>query len=371
MAKRRPSTRFVTSHYAAHHWPRRTGMPSAFTAFVRSLHGVETPDADLFHDVWHGLRDELAKEMKRRGLWHSPPRYLGVCGWERWDCEETAAGPVHAQVSALGELVADCYAFIFVERLQSLKRQSEEKPDIHGLVRVNIQHFLHERQRAHDPLGFRVFELLHAAVRDAASSGKLHVLAGNTEVRNDTVLGFVPTAAPRPAPPDLGPIVVRWNDELLPALTARNYQQAPVVERLLRLLQELPGQGVEVFRLRDLLEPLKSDARLRWAALLGEEDGEGSGAHPRPETCIESRQSVEHLHRSVSASIRGLETDPRTRSQLSALWSYLRRQLGGDEDDERHASYRKLAERLKIPRERFPRLFATLRQIVESFRRER
>jgi hypothetical protein len=374
MAKRRPSTHFVTSHYAAHHWPRRTGMPSAFTAFVRSLRGVETPDADLFHDVWHGLRDALASEMKKRGLWHSPPRYLGVCGWERWDCEEPTADPrapawgtAHAQVSALGELVADCYAFIFVERLPSLKRHLEDKPDIHGLVLLNIRHFLHERQRAHDPLGFRVFELLHTAVGDAVSCGALHVLAGDTRVRNDTVLGFVTTAEPQPAP-DLGPIAVRWNDELLPALTARNYQQAVVAERLRRRLLELSQQGVEAFRFKDLLEPLRSDARLRWAALLGEEGGQSSDARSRPSTSIEARQSFEHLDRCVSASILGTEADPRTRTQLSVLWSYLWRQQGGDEDGERPASYRQLAERLKIPRERFPRLFTTLRQLVARSR---
>src|SRR5262245_46587739 len=120
MPKMRPSTNFATPHYAAQHWPRRTSMPSVFTAFVRSLQGEETPDADLFHDAWHGLRATLANEMKRRGLWQIPPCYLGVCGWERWDSEEPKASP--RAPGALGELVADCYAFIFVDRLQSLKR---------------------------------------------------------------------------------------------------------------------------------------------------------------------------------------------------------------------------------------------------------
>lgn len=376
MPKMRPSTQFATPHHAAHQWPRRTRTPSMFTAFVRNLQGEETPDADLFHDAWHGLRAALATEMKRRGLWQSPPHYLGVFGWERWDTGETAVG-ARAQASALGELVADCYAFIFVDRLHSLKRHLAEKPDIDGLVLLNIRHFLHERQKAHDPLGFQIFELLQTAVAAAVSSGSLHVLGGDGKVRNDTLLGFARTAKPRFAPLDLGPIAVRWNDELLPELiAARHRPQAVAVERLRRQLLKLPHDGVESFRFRDLLEPLKSDARQRWAALFGEEDGAGArgpaGAAGLPESAVESRQSLEHLTRCVSASIRQLETDPRTRTYLSALWRYVRRQQDGEAGAERtgrsRLSFRQLARLLNIPRERFPVLLDTLRQIVARCR---
>src|SRR5215813_11825014 len=123
MAKRRPSTEFVTPHSAAERWPRRSSLPAVFTAFVLGLQGEQTPDADLFHDAWHGLRAALASELKKRGLWQSPPRYLGVCGWERWGSEATS----RAQSDALGELVTDCYEFVFVDRLQSLKRHLAEK----------------------------------------------------------------------------------------------------------------------------------------------------------------------------------------------------------------------------------------------------
>src|SRR5262245_49899943 len=192
MLKKRPSTQFVTAHSLAQRWPRRTSGPTVFTAFVGCLQGPRTPDADLFHDAWHGLRAALVSEMKKRGLWQSPPCYLGAYGWESWDAEAPQGSGSGRAQGALGELVADCYAFIFVDRLQSLKRQLEEKPDIDGLVLLNIRHFLHERQRVHDPLGFRVFELLQAAVEEAISSGSLHVLAGDKKIRNDTLLGFHP-----------------------------------------------------------------------------------------------------------------------------------------------------------------------------------
>ena len=355
MLKRRPSTQFVTPHSSAQRWPRRSSAPSVFTAFVSGLRGAATPDADLFHDTWHGLRAALAQEMKRRGLWESPPHYLGVCGWERWDSETPAgSGPARAQ-SALGELVADCYAFIFVDRLQSLKRHLEEKPEIDGLVLLNIRHFLHERQRMHDPLGFRIFEMLQAAVEEAVASGDLHVLAGDRKIRNDTLLGFRPAADPLPTPADWERIALRWNDELMPGLvTAQTRRLAAVVRRLRELLLELPGLGVEAFRFKDLLDPLKRDARGRWATLLAEEEEGGV-----------SGQSCEEVARSVSASIERLEADSRTRTQLRTLWHHLWRQQGEEAQEAgRPSSYRQLGQRLSIPRERLPALFDLLRQLV-------
>ena len=390
MLKKRPSTHFVTPHSCAQRWPRRTSLPSVFTAFVRGLQGERTPDADLFHDAWHGLRAALVSEMKKRGLWQSPPCYLGAYGWESWDSEAPqGSGATRAQ-GALGELVADCYAFIFVDRLQSLKRHLQDKSDIDGLVLLNIRHFLLERQRAHDPLGFRIFELLQAAVEDAISSGALYVLAGDKKIRNDTLLGFHPVAELQTPPADLEEIVLRWNDELMPALiTARTRQQPAVVGQLRERLLELPRRGIEAFRFKDLLDPFKRDARGRWAALLGEEEGSVAPSPDAvqvpmpvlPGSAVESRQSLEDLTRCVATSIDRMEADPRTRAQLTTLWQYLWRQHGKEgEEAVRPPSYRQLGQRLSIPRERLPALFALLRQLVprssagersaKTFRRE-
>jgi hypothetical protein len=372
MLKKRPSTQFVTPHSSAQRWPRRTGMPSVFTAFVDGLQGARTPDADLFHDAWHGLRAALVTEMKKRGLWQSPPCYLGAYGWESWDSEAPPGSGASRAQGALGELVADCYAFIFVDRLQSLKRHLQEKPDIDGLVLLNIRHFLHERQREHDPLGFRIFELLQEAIEDAVSSGALQILAGERKIRNETLLGFHPAAEPQPASPHLEQIVLRWNDELMPGLiTARTRQQTAVVRQLRERILELPRRGVEAFRFKDLLDPLKKDARGRWAAILGE--GEEAAMAPAaaqvpapviPESTVESRQSFEYLTRHVSTSIDRMEADPRTLTQLMTLWHYLGRQHGEGQEAERLPSYRQLGQRLNISRERLPVLFALLRQLV-------
>jgi len=348
-------------------------MPSVFTAFVRSQQGAETPDATLLHDAWNGLQAALGGELKRRGLWYNPPCYVGVYGYERWDAEETVGDPMshawcytRAPQSALAELVTDCWAYIFSDRMHSLKLQLKDKENIDGLVLRNVKNFLHERQREHDPVGFRVFERLKDALADAVARQTLYVLGGDPRIRNNTVLGFEPAAAEglRLLSLDFTPIVVRWNDELLPGLvTGRGRQEAAVLERLEQLLLELPRRGISCFRFKDLVDPMKNDARQRWAAFLAREDAAGmveSGA-------VESRQSFEHLTRCVSASIARLEVDPRTRGYLAALWDFLQHQ-NGDGTPEGSLSHRQLSQRLQIPRERIPMLFTALKQLVARCR---
>jgi len=378
----------TTLRFALHGWPRPGGMPSVFTAFVRSLRGEETPDADLFHDAWNRLQAVLAGEMRRRGLWQSPPCFLGVFGAERWSTGEAEGDPMArgsrptgGQVGPLGELVADCYAFVFVDRLRSLKRQLEEKPDIDGLVLLNVRHFLHERQKEFDPVGYQIFETLRTVVREAIAAGQLHVLAGDERVRNDTVLGFVAAAEQRPPAADLAGLVAPWNDTLLADLLgARGRRQEAVHERLRHRILELREHGVQAFRFKGLVDPLKNDARQRWGALLaGERRHAGaqiSGGAPA-ESTVAARESLEFLRRCVAAGIRRIEADARTRTYLSALWQFLSLQpaiaddphacpegLGAESGEEGPFSYRQLGQRLHIPRERLPMLFTTLRQLV-------
>jgi hypothetical protein len=383
-------------------WPKPNQKPSVFTAFVHSQQGSETPDPGLLHDAWSGLQATLCGELKRRGLWYSPPCYLGVYGYERWDAEETVGDPMsHAWCytrpgqSALAELVTDCWAFIFSDRMQSLKAQLRDKENIDGLVVRNVKNFLHERQRQHDPVGFRIFERLHGALADAVSRQALYVLGGDQRIRNNTVLGFTPEAELRLPALDLGPIVTRWNDELLPGIvTSRGHQEAVVLDRLAQLLLGLPRHGIHCFRVKDLVEPLKSDARQRWAAFLARDDSAGAvqGApnevqvlqRALPECAVETRQSFEHLIRCVSAAIDRVDADPRTRGYLAVLWAHLQRQYGDgdpgeagggepgrDDGGESPLSHRQLSQRLQIPRVRIPMLFATLKQVVTRCRLER
>ena len=154
---------------------------SVFTEHVRTLAGRASLNPHRLEELWSALRAALRSELKRRGLWETPPVYLGIYGWESWE----ASGE---KETALEELLAECYSYIFFLRLRSLEAQLKLKENIDGLIFLNIRHFLHERQKEHDPLGSQVFQVLQAAVRAAVAEGDLYVLQGDERIRNHTVL---------------------------------------------------------------------------------------------------------------------------------------------------------------------------------------
>jgi hypothetical protein len=341
-----------------------------FTDYLRALDREGEPEPRRLAAVRKALRAALTGELRRRGLWNAPPSYLGVYGFASWD-------------EGLEELLAECYAFVFVDRLRSLQAQLAVKPNVDGLVFLNVRHFLHERQREHDPLGAQVFQVLQAAVRAAVAAGELSVLAGDARIRNDTVLGLSPDADPATAPgADLRALAARWNDDLLPDLvTLRGRRQEEVVQRLRRHLADLWGADVTAFRFKDLIDPLKADARRRWAALLepaaeeaGIERGDDEATRMvrlvRPDTAFEERQFFRSLVACVLAAVERLDVPVRTRGYLTTLWQFLRVEAAGGPAEEApgRRSQRRLAELLGIPRERLPGLYETLGRLLEECR---
>jgi hypothetical protein len=365
-----------------------------FTDYVRSLAAGEPVNRRRLEEVWDALRFALRGELKKRGLWEAPPSYLGVYGSLSWE----AAGAASQKECALEELLSECYAYNFVDRLRSLQAQLKVKPNIDGLVFLNIRHFLHERQKEHDPLGSQVFEVLQSAVRLAVEEGDLRVIEGDAGVRNDTVLGFGGGARSSSLREKAPALVARWNDELLPDLvTLRGQRQETVVRRLRERLSDLRREGIEAFRFKDLVDPLKNDVRGRWAAILERSqcelapqvDEEGSReAVPlaRPDTGFEERQVFLKLVDCVLTSIRKLDTSEKTRSYLVTLWQFLRLQASEDLEEGMAAwnglisaeepesggggqpSLRRLAEQLRIPRDRLPELYHTLGKLLEECR---
>jgi hypothetical protein len=364
---------------------------SPFTWYVRALGRGEDAERELPR-VWQALRDALRSELKRRGLWDQPPSYFGLTGWKSW----SAVGERHAtfmREDALNELTAECYSFIFIDRLPSLAAQLRVKPDIEGLVFLDVRHFLHERQRSHDPLGFRIFEVARRAVRELLGAGEIHLLAGDPRILNETALGFSPRAILARGPaPNLQALADRWNDEILPSLGSHGKWQHEAVGKLRRRLPELRAEGIEAFLFRELVDPLKYDARLRWAGLLQQSafdipwaEGQDEAGAPRrialPDARAEESESFNHLVRGVAESLGRLNTDERTRSYLRRLWDYLSRwasepvdfadrsSRASDSQMKRarktdRPSQHEIARQLDIPRERLRGLFEILKSLV-------
>lgn len=362
-----------------------------FTDHVRLLVGGRPLDEGSLAPLWTALRSALRNELRRRGLWESPPAYLGIYGWDSWETSETRQG-------ALEELLFECYTYIFVSRLRSLEAQLKLKPNVDGLVFLNVRHFLHERQREHDPLGSQVFEVLRSAVRMAIAEGTLHVLAGDEGVRNDTVLSFSPEAqAPGASRERIAALVPSWNDELLPDLvTLRGQRQDEVVRRLRERLPDLRREGLATFSFKDLIDPLKADVRKRWGAILDQSQGEAAPQRGEeeersrrvrivsPDQRVEERQLFRWLVDCVLTGLKHLETGEKTRNYLLTLWQFVRLQASEGEGlaapgsrlgqllqeagDEERPSLRRLAEQLRIPRERLPGLYGTLGSLLETCR---
>jgi hypothetical protein len=358
-----------------------------FTEYVRSVARGAAPDDQQLEALWKALRAALRSELKKRGLWDSPPAYLGIYGWESWEPAGARRGTT--EESALEELLVECYSFIFIARLRSLEAHLKIKPNIDGLVFLNIRHFLHERQKAHDPLGSQVFEVLQSAVRTAVEEGDLEVIEGDPRIRNDTVLGFGPAAGPASSPrEEISTLVARWNDELLPDLvTLRGRKQEEVVRRLRERLADLRLLGAGAVRFKDLVDPMKADVRARWAAILDVSLGEvsreirdeGGGETVRlapPDNQYEEQQIFYKLIACVLSSVERLEVNDRTRTYLATLWQFVRIQASegveaspgaieatlaamGTAGEER-PSLRHLAEQLRIPRDRLPGLYQLL-----------
>jgi hypothetical protein len=342
---------------------------AVFTRFLQDLEPDRPLAGEGFEEVWQALRRLLMAELKRRNLWTLSPACLGIYGSSGWSDE------------AIDELVADAFVFIFAERLRSLKAHLRFKSDVEGMVLRSARNFLHEAQKRHDPVGFRVFTVLRAAVRAMVESGALHVAAGSPTVRRGTVLAFAAGDPPDAAGADrLAAVVHTWNEALLPDLiTARGWEVRPLMARVEEHLLRLPLLGFPVLRFQDLVDPLRRDVRARWRALWAGEQGETLPGEEgfaiplvTPARSLEERESFRDLLECLDRGIGGLGERARSKEYLRRLQIFLRNhatEATGTQPGEGLPSHRRIADLLGIPRERLPGLFATLQQLAEACRR--
>lgn len=337
-----------------------------FSELLGELPEGRSPRAEWVNDVLRALRPVLATELRRRNLWSASPRHLGV--------------PATSWTEGLAELSTDAYAFIFVERLSALRAQLRVRPNIDGVVLASLRNFLHERQRDNDRLGYQVFDVLRTALAARIAARELWVLSGDPEIRNDTLLAFDPAEGAEPAAPAaLSELARAWNDTLLPDLiAAHGAGRVAVLERLRRLIAELPERGVRAFVFRDLIGPLKADLRHRWAATLEHEGAsevdpeDGSRlsfpfAKPvDPRQPIEERDRFTKLANCVGRHVEGIPEADGLRRELEWVWGAVRAWVHDATAPERPPSVRGLAALFGLTRERVAELLAKLATFLRA-----
>lgn len=358
--------------------------PGPFTSFVRDCELGREPEPALASEMWTAFGRIVRHELGRRSLSQGSPQWLGIYGFRGWWEATGKGGPFE-------DLLAEAYRYVFVDRFAALKAQTLAKANIEGLVIASVRHFLHDRQRMHDRLGARLFEVLSLAVRRAVSRGELTVVAGSAKIGSSTVLavGGQASSSSLAKLEALTPIVRQWNDELLPRLvTASRGDKRRLIEELAERLAQLELSGITAFRFADLITPLKADVRQRWAALLAPAEEE-----PRDD---EDVRGFRHLRRSfepafeaqviaadqfaklIDCADRAIEANPasvRTRGYLRQFLLFLRafateegavpEEPGGGDDVDRLPSFRRLSDHLGIPRERLGELMGTLKTFLE------
>lgn len=345
-----------------------------FTQHVRDLVRGNVTRGEL-EAPWEKLRDALISEMRHRALLTVSPACLGIYGADSWTRE------------ALDELATDCYTSVFLRRLSSLAAQLKRKSNVEGLVFRNIRYYLHEIQRRHDPVGFRVYTALRAAVCVAVDGGALRIEQGDPAVRNDTVLAVAKSSPSKSWSAGMEPgclagdssalesVMRRWTEELLPDLvTARGAALDPIVDDLAERLSRLAEHGVSTLRFQEVSKLLKDQVRSRWKALWAHDhlahDAEGKFGDLAlvltPASSFEEREAFEKLVTCVSEALETMPASPRARSYLHRLWVFLWNHAA--ENDGALPSQRQISRLLEIPRARFAELYATLGRTVELCR---
>lgn len=343
--------------------PRETKV--SFTPYLKALEEeMESIDPSFFNGLLKSLRGALVYELRKRALWQAPPRYLGIMG-HSWD-----------EAESIDELLFDCYEFVFVRRLGALKKQLMVRTNVDGLVFRAIRNFLHEAQKRHDPLGYRVFQITQEAIQRLLDEERLHLLGDGSRIRCNTVLTFSPWPTSEADPEvDLSSEVECWNEWLLHDLVVAHHR-GPGIERLAEAVASLADRGVAAFRFRDLVEPLKSNVRSRWQALspnfaVGQDPALDSMIVPGAD--YEARQQFNDLLQCTSQGLDHLQVTERMRNYLHRLLLFLRNwALEVDEataQTDRPPSDVSLGELLEIPRNQLPKLRKMLGEVINACRR--
>jgi hypothetical protein len=314
------------------------------------------------------LGQALRSRLRRSGLQDHPPAFLGYPEFKTWP-EAFQEGDASASPTL------DCYIEAIANRYGALMDQLRIKPNIDGLILLNIDRFILARQKKHDPIGYAVFKNAESSLQWMMETGQVKVdNARGTQLRNASVVHFSEGA-------------VRGSREQLETIIAGSAQWEQALPRQIKIgegaqklltacLLTFPSSGVGTFRLGDFLAVVKERVReihhLRNRPADSETafDERGNenvrriirtvGKTPSYE---EYRECFDALRRRMQEAIGTLDVQERTREGIRCLFEELCRYADSDEDT---PSWAEIARRLGARHSTLWDHLERLRQVLEK-----
>jgi len=339
-------------------------MASIFTEHVRHFSTASDPAEKVLAE----LEKLLRKRMRRRNLLTASPSYLGYDP-KSW----TVPG-------AFEDIVADCYIFAVLDRLRGLRNQLLVRGNIDGLIVRNVDNFLLERQRRHDPVGYAVFGNVEGAACRAEATGMLAIEGRNRGRLHNPSLFRLDKAklSAEPAEPRTLQEALEqapgW-DQTVSSLAATTEEGQDWVARFIHQLRDA---GVAVVRCGDLVAVLAARARESWESRhaipreeLAYEGDDDLGKLVRmvcQDQTLEDRDRWEYLKEKMSRRIEGLNRQQRVRERLTQVFAGLVQLI--EEGDSGPPKQAELIDRLGVARATLSDDFRLSKGILEELLRE-
>jgi len=305
-------------------------VSSPLTQHIEKLDTATFPSIDILEIILDIIGKVLTSKMQERNLWDQPPILLGYSDHQAWNKKD-----------AFSDIKIDCYEYAVLRRYQSLKAQTLIKENIDGLVFLNIDHFLLERQKAHDPEGYAIFKNVEAVLQNLSESGSITIdnPQDKKKIRNETVcrlavqndkICFPDSIALKQIMASYPEYETIVNDSIKISKKAQ--------QRLSSLIVHLKKEGTAVFRVRDLVEVLKKASRIV-SSEVSSSDFEKDFHKELSEMMVSSDRETEAgidavgMHEKLKKEIDKLKKHNKVKCRLHLLLTVMLNRFANDEDD--------------------------------------
>lgn len=328
-----------------------------FTPYVRKL------------DIWSGkflafFADALCTRMRWRGLSKAPPEWIN---YPFGDWKESGA---------FDALLVDGIDYAVVKRISSLLSALKKYDNVDPDVYKNIQSFLGERQRKHDPIGYAVGKNAQDAVQQAVEQRVFTAqeLDNKGKVCNQTILTFSAIGSPDVCDKDalksaLGKLK-KWHEVRLKLGEMRKAAQADLCKVVCQLAEK---GGITRFKFGDLAKIMKDEVRSASPEhpVVEDDDGFNQFAQRLDKTFKTLKYDttdklwqiregfLKQIHDDIDKLNCGDQVHERIHDEFQEIVEFI-------EADEELPSQAQLAKRLKIPKNTLNRDMKLLRQLFDN-----